>query len=94
MTTYTPLENKIIVKRPKRASMIGSIHIPGDAQKIPMRGTVIAVGPGKMNSKGERLPLTVKVGDVVIFEDFAGNKIEGDTWIVPEELLLGVLDET
>ena len=50
--------------------------LPDNAQERPQRGTVIAVGPGKLSKKGERLPMSVANGDEVIYGKYAGNEIE------------------
>ena len=54
------------------------LYIASNAQEKPQRGTVIAVGAGKMNDKGERMPLDVHEGDVVIYGKFGGNEIKVD----------------
>ena len=53
------------------------IVLPDSAEKEkPMQGTVIAVGPGKLNDKGERIPMSVKVGDKVLFKKYGPDEIE------------------
>ena len=53
----------------------GGIVLPDAAQNKPQQGEVIAVGDGHVNSKGERIALTVKEGDKVIFSSYAGDEI-------------------
>ena len=55
------------------------IVLPDTAEKEkPMQGKVIAVGPGKLNEKGERIPMSVKVGDRVLFKKYGPDEIEFD----------------
>ncbi len=64
------------------------IVIPDTAEREkPMKGKVLAVGPGKLNEKGERAPMSVKVGDVVLFKKYGPDEIEVDNkkYLVGEE---------
>ena len=54
----------------------GGIVLPDSAQEKPQRGTVVAVGPGKLLDSGERGELSVAVGDEVIFGKYGGTEIE------------------
>ncbi len=55
------------------------IVLPDTAEKEkPMRGKIIAVGPGKFNDKGERIPVSVKVGNIVLFKKYGPDEIEID----------------
>lgn len=64
------------------------IVIPETAEKEkPIKGKVLAVGPGKMNEKGERMPMSVKVGDLVLFKKYGPDEVEidGKKYLVGEE---------
>ena len=64
------------------------IVIPDTADKEkPMLGTVVAVGPGKWNEKGERVPMSVKVGDKVLFKKYGPDEVEveGKKYLVGDE---------
>lgn len=64
------------------------IVLPDTAEKEkPIQGKVVAVGPGKFNEKGERLPMSVKVGDIVLFKKYGPDEIEidGKKYLVGEE---------
>jgi chaperonin GroES len=64
----------------KEQMSAGGIYIPDTAKEKPQEGTVVAVGPGKLNDDGTRTPMEVAVGDVVVFSKFAGTEYkEGDT---------------
>ena len=60
----TPLEDKIIVKQAEAQTRTASgLYIPDNAKEKPQQGEVLAVGPGRRDDKGERIPMDVKVGD-------------------------------
>jgi chaperonin GroES len=91
-----PLHDRVIIKRleDERTSP-GGIVIPDTAAEKPIRGEVIAVGPGKANDKGEIRPVGVKPGEKVLFGKYSGTevKIEGEEWLVMrEEDIMGVLE--
>lgn len=70
-----PLGGKVtVLPDPKEDKTSGGIVIPEPAKKEPITGTVIAVGEGRTNLNGELEPMSVKVGDRVIFEKYAGQK--------------------
>lgn len=52
------------------------IVLPDSADKKPVRGKIVAAGPGKLNDKGERIPMSVKVGDTVLFKKYGPDEIE------------------
>ena len=72
-----PLDDRVVVE-PMEAeeTTAGGIVLPDSAQEKPQRGTVIAVGPGKLFDSGERGELSVAVGDEVIFGKYGGTEIE------------------
>lgn len=72
-----PLDDRVVVE-PMAAEQTtaGGIVLPDAAQEKPQRGTVIAVGPGKLLDSGERGELSVSVGDEVIFGKYGGTDIE------------------
>ncbi|MDZ7615903.1 MAG: co-chaperone GroES [Patescibacteria group bacterium] len=74
-----PLEDRVVVE-PVEAEEVtaGGILLPDTAKEKPQRGTVLAVGPGKLLDSGERGGLSVAVGDEVIYGKYAGTDIEVD----------------
>ena len=80
-----PLGDRVLVK-PEAAEekTATGLYIASNAQEKPQRGEVIAVGAGKLNDAGERLPMDVKVGDKVIYGKFGGNevKIDGEDYLL------------
>lgn len=73
-----PIGDRIIVRREvSEEKTAGGILLPDTAKKKPQRGVVLAVGPGKLNHKdGSRIPMTLKVGDVVVFTAWAGDEFK------------------
>ncbi len=74
-----PLDDRVVVE-PVEAEEVtaGGIVLPDSAKEKPQRGTVLAVGPGKLLDSGERGSLSVAVGDEVIYGKYAGTDIEID----------------
>lgn len=75
-TRIVPLGDRVVLKRAEAEEMTaGGIVLPDAAQNKPQQGEVIAVGDGHVNDKGEKVALTVKEGDKVIFSSYAGDEI-------------------
>ena len=74
-----PLADRVLIKPDAAEQKTASgLYIASNAQEKPQRGTVVAVGAGKLNDKGERLPLDVHDGYVVIYGKLGGNEIKVD----------------
>jgi len=74
-----PLDDRVVVEPlPAEEVTAGGIVLPDSAKEKPQRGTVIAVGPGKLLDSGERGDLSVAVGDEVIYGKYGGTEIEID----------------
>ena len=74
-----PLGDRIVVKVIEDTEQTsGGIFIPDSAKEKPQKGEVIAVGLGKINEKGEREPLDVKVGETVLYAKYAGTDVKMD----------------
>ena len=91
-----PLNDRLIVKRVKEEQKTaGGIIIPDSAKEKPLEGKVVAVGPGKLDEKGKRIPMEVKEGDRVLFSKYAGNeiKIEGEEHVfMREDDILAIME--
>ena len=72
-----PLEDRVVIE-PKAAEekTAGGIVLPDAAQEKPQRGTVVAVGPGRLLDSGERGQLSISKGDEVIYGRYAGSEVE------------------
>jgi chaperonin GroES len=86
---FKPLSNHLFIESTEPEKMTKSgIVIPDTADKEkPMMGTVVAVGPGKWNEKGERVQMSVKVGDKVLFKKYGPDEVEveGKKYLVGDE---------
>jgi chaperonin GroES len=98
MMKLKPLGDRLIVRRTEASEKsAGGVFIPDAAKQKPQRGTVLAVGPGKMLKDGTRRPLQVREGDRVVFTAWAGDEFKdkstGDAILVMhEEDVLAVVD--
>ena len=83
-----PLADRVLIKpAPKEEVTKSGIVLPDTAKEKPQDGTVVAVGPGRVDDKGVRVPLEVKKGDRVIYAKYAGTeiKIDSDDYIILRE---------
>jgi chaperonin GroES len=83
-----PLHEKVVVERMEaEGKSAGGILIPDSAKEKPMRGVVIAVGPGRVLENGDVKALEVKKGDKVLFGGYAGSevKMEGKDYLIVNE---------
>lgn len=91
-----PLGDKIVIKVIEDTEQTsGGIFIPDSAKEKPQKGEVVAVGPGKTLDSGEREPIDVKVGDVVLYAKYSGTdvKIENESFkILSVKDALAVID--
>jgi chaperonin GroES len=90
-----PLEDRVIVKPIESESKTASgIYLPESAKEKPVRGEVIAVGPGKRLDNGKRAEMSVRKGDIVVYGKYAGTEVEiknDKHLILRESELLGVI---
>ena len=72
-----PLDDRVVVQpNEAESTTAGGIVLPDSAQEKPQRGTVVAVGPGRMLDSGNRGELSVSVGDTIIYGKYGGSDIE------------------
>ncbi len=92
-----PLHDRVVVLRTdEEEKTSGGIIIPDTAKEKPQEGKVIAVGAGKINDSGERVPLTVKKNDRVLFTKYGGSEIRIDGvehLILREEDIIAVFEK-
>lgn len=85
---FKPLRNHVLIERQESEEKTASgIIIPDAAQEKPLRGLVVAAGPGKRSGRGELIPTTVQVGNTVIFTKHHVSEIivNDETYIIMEE---------
>lgn len=91
-----PLSNHVFIEAIEEEKMTKSgIALPETAGEKPMKGKIIATGPGKLNDKGERISMSVKIGDIVLFKKYGPDEIEIDEkkYLVGEESdILAILE--
>jgi chaperonin GroES len=92
-----PLGDRVVVKPASREETTKSgIVLPDTAKEKPQRGTILAVGAGRRDDDGDRIPMDVKVGDQVLFAKYSGTEFKLDDeelLILAEKDILAVLAE-
>ena len=97
MTTKTkikPLGDRVVVQRAKAQTSKGGILLPDSAQEKPREGQIIAAGPGKLNENGQLEPISIAIGDRILFGAYAGTEFKDndeDYLILSEADILGIL---
>jgi chaperonin GroES len=93
---FKPLRDRVLVRySSEEEKTAGGLFIPDAAKEKPQKGTVIAVGPGRVTDDGKRQPMDVKVGDSILFDKYSGSKIKIDDeeyLIIREEDILGIVE--
>ena len=83
--TIKPLEDRIVIQQVEAEQTTASgLVIPDTAKEKPQEGTVIAVGPGRIDDSGNRVPMDVNVGDVVIYSRYGGTEVkyQGEEYLI------------
>ena len=91
-----PLEDRVVILRDKAEENAGTIYLPEIAREVPVLGTVVAIGPGKISNTGKIMPTSLKTGDRVLFGKYSGTKVEIEEvehLIMRESDILGVYHE-
>ncbi len=91
---FSPLHDRIVLRRIKPEEKIGGIFIPDTVKEKPMEGEVVAVGPGARNEVGAVVKLDVRAGDRVLFGKWSGTevKIDGEELLIMKESdVLGII---
>ena len=92
-----PLEDRVLVKPIEAESKTASgIFLPESAKEKPVRGKVIAAGPGKLLENGKRAEMSVKIGATVVYGKYAGSEVEVkgvEHLILREGEVLGVIEK-
>jgi chaperonin GroES len=91
-----PLGDRVLVKRLEQEEVTkGGIIIPDSAKEKPMKGEVIAVGPGKVGDDGKHNPMHVEKGNLVLFNKYAGTEIkldDEDFLVMREDDILAIIE--
>ncbi|MGH8534448.1 MAG: co-chaperone GroES [Gammaproteobacteria bacterium] len=91
-----PLHDRVIIRRLEEdRKTAGGIVIPDTAAEKPMKGEVVAAGPGKLTDDGKLRPLDVKPGDKVLFGKYSGTEVKmngQDIVVMREDDIMGVIE--
>lgn len=96
MIEFKPLNSRVLIKPLEEKETEGGIIIPDTAKEKPKRGEVLAVGPGKLLDDGSRSEMSVKPGDIVLFNLYSPDefKEDGETYMVIDETsIMGILNK-
>ena len=80
-----PLEDRIVIQQLEAETTTASgLVLPDTAKEKPQEGKVLAVGPGRVDDNGSRVPVDVKVGDVVIYSKYGGTEVSyaGENYLI------------
>jgi chaperonin GroES len=91
-----PLHDHILVERIEEEVKKGGIIIPDTAKEKPQQAKVIAVGDGRRDEKGSKIPMAVKKGDIILFGKYSGTEIklaEKEYLIIREDDVLGIIEK-
>ena len=92
---FRPLHDRVVVKRiDAEEKTAGGIIIPDTAKEKPQQGEVIAVGPGRFDESGKRIPMDVKKGDRILMGKYSGTEVKidgGEYVILREDDVLGII---
>jgi chaperonin GroES len=91
-----PIGDRVVIELlEQEVEKVGSIFVPDTAKEKPQQGKIIAVGPGRRDGK-DLIPMTVKVGDVVLFSKYGGMEVKqdgNDVLIISESDILAVVEK-
>jgi chaperonin GroES len=94
---FKPLRDRVLVKYSEESERTaGGLYIPDTAKEKSQKGEIVAVGPGKITDDGKLQPISVKVGDIVLFDKYSGSKVTMDDveyLIIREEDILGIVEK-
>ncbi|MDA8401550.1 MAG: co-chaperone GroES [Deltaproteobacteria bacterium] len=92
-----PLQDRILVERLQEEEKTkGGLFIPDSAKEKPMQGKVVAAGNGRITEDGKKIPMDVKVGDIVLFAKYSGNDVKIDDkeyLIMKEDDILAIVEK-
>ena len=98
MAKVKPLGDHVLIKPVEEDEQVkGGIIIPDTAKEKPQRGEIVAVGDGKLDDSGSRIPLLVAIGDTVLYRysEYSGTEVrldDEDYLIIPEGDILAIMD--
>jgi len=92
-----PLADRVVVEPLEEEQKTSTgVYLPDSAQERPSKGTIIAIGPGRLDENGKRIAMEVKVGDKVLYAKYGGTEVkvgEKDLLVLKESDILAVMQE-
>ncbi|MBN1549040.1 co-chaperone GroES [Candidatus Babeliales bacterium] len=89
-----PLHDRVLVERVEQEEKTaGGLYIPENAKEKAQTGKVVSVGSGRLAADGTRVPLQVKVGDIVFFGKYSGTEAGKDHLVIKEDDILGIVEK-
>lgn len=92
-----PLADRVVVEPLEEEQKTATgVYLPDSAQERPSKGTIIAIGPGRLDENGKRIAMEVKVGDKVLYAKYGGTEVkvgEKDLLVLKESDILAVMQE-
>ena len=88
MTIIIPTRDRLVVKKIEDVNKTKSgLQLSDDTKERPTKGTVLAVGGGKMNDDGKLLPMAIQVGDTILYPKYSGHpaKVDNEEYLILEE---------
>jgi len=90
-----PLSNRALIKRSSSPTSKGGILLPESVKEKPSQGEVVAIGPGKIDKHGKIVPMSINIGDLVVYSNYGGvevpNENEDKYLLLSEDDILAVL---
>jgi len=97
MTEFIPIRNRLLVKKIESELKTKSgLQLSEDTKERPTKGTVLAIGDGKLNEDGKLIPMVIKAGDTILYPKYAGHPVKLDFeeyLILDEDEVLGIIKE-
>lgn len=94
---FKPLRDRVLVKYSEESEKTaGGLYIPDSAKEKPQKGEIVSVGTGRVTDDGKLQPMTVKAGDIILFDKYSGSKVTMDNeeyLIIREEDILGIVEK-
>ena len=94
---FRPLRDNVLIRRVEaKEKTAGGLILPESAKDKPQEAEVIAIGPGRTNKEGNKVPMTVSVGDLVLFKKYSTTdvKLEGNEYLILKESdILAVVEQ-
>lgn len=94
LAKFQPSRDRVLIKRLEEDDVTsGGIIRPDTAKQKGQKGTVLAVGPGKLDTNGNQVAMAINAGDMVYFAKYAGTELDDDHLVLGEDDILGIIQK-